>query len=129
MLAAMGESRHLVRIGSWRGDEASDWPDPAAFIDPQWESSEREMVRDHLRGGFVVRAYLGKSTCRLCGEPIGSLELSDGTFIWPEGLVHYLDEHHVRLPHRFAEHVRSQIEQLEGAVVEEDWWRSQRSAG
>jgi hypothetical protein len=115
----------LVRIGYWRDDRTQGWPDVRRFVDLNWDASEREKVADHLRRGFVARAYLGKSRCRLCGEPVGSLELSDGVFIWPDGLVHYVETHGVRLPGRFVEHVGQWTDTIEGADVDEEWWRNQ----
>lgn len=117
----------LLRVGYWLGDRAPGWPDVRRFIDPSWDSSERERVADHLRRGFVARAYLGKSRCRLCGDEIGALELSDGTFIWPEGLAHYVELHEVRLPKQFLDHVEHVNEEIEDAEVDEQWWRSQSS--
>lgn len=79
--------RALVRIGLWRGDQAPDWPDARWFIDAGWDPTEREVVAEYLRRGVIARAYLGMSACRLCGAAMGTLELSDGTFLWPEGLA------------------------------------------
>ena len=115
----------LIRIGYWASDRAPGWPDPHRFVDCGWDLGERETAVDYLRRGLVARAYLGMSPCRLCGAPVGSLELSDGVFIWPEGLAHYLDEHHVRLPARFVEHLRSRTEELGCAEIEDHWWKSQ----
>ena len=48
---------------------------------------------DDLRRGFVARSFLGQSKCRICGRLVAfACELSDGTFIWPEGLSHYVLE-------------------------------------
>jgi hypothetical protein len=115
----------FVRIGYWRSDQAPSLPDPKRFVDPNWDVAERETVTDYVRRGLVARAYLGKSVCRLCGKPVGALELSDGVFIWPEGLAHYLDAHQVRLPSRFVEHVHLRIEKFEDADVDDQWWASQ----
>ena len=114
----------LVRIGYWRGEHAPTWPDPHRFVDPSWNPSERDNVVDHLHRGFVARAYLGMSSCRLCGEAVGSLELSDGVFIWPEGLAHYVEAHELRLPSRFVEHIHHWTQELEEAEVDEDWWKN-----
>lgn len=74
----------------------------------------------------MLGPILGKSRCRLCGELVGSLELSDGVFVWPEGLVHYLDAHEVRLPQRFVTHVMARSEELGTAEIDDDWWQTQR---
>lgn len=115
----------LTRIGYWVGPRAPGWPDPRALIDGGWDPEERDDVADYLRRGFVARAFMGKSPCRLCDLRVGSLELSDGTYLWPEGLAHYIAVHNVRLPARFVEHVRRRSEELEDAQVDDDWWRGQ----
>lgn len=98
----------LTLIGYWRS-EAGDgrpgdgrWPSPATFVDSSWDVDERDSVADYLGRGFVVRAYMGYSPCRLCDlETNGNLELSDGVYVWPEGLEHYVRDHAVRLPEPF----------------------------
>ena len=78
---------------------------------------------------FGVSSVLGQledsdPTCRICGAQNGSLELTDGVFLWPEGLAHYVTAHAVRLPAAFVEHVRSFMDEIESAHVDETWWRS-----
>jgi hypothetical protein len=36
------------------------------------------------------------------GYPTGRLDLSDGVWLWPEGLAHYVEAHGVRLPDEFV---------------------------
>ena len=38
-------------------------------------------------------------------EVMGSHDMTDGTFIWPEGFAHYLEVHAVRPPAEFVNHV------------------------
>jgi hypothetical protein len=119
----------LIAIGFWASPEAPELPDPRRFVDERWDPTERDMVIDYLRRGFVVSAYLGKSACRLCDKAVGSLQLSDGVFAWPDGLAHYLEAHDVRLPPRFVEHVSRRTEHLEAAAIDRDWWISQKPEG
>ena len=114
----------LQRLGYWHGPYTPEWPDVRRFVDAEWDEDERAEVWSHLRAGFTARAYLGRSDCRICGEAVGSLEVSDGTYIWPEGLAHYVREHSVRLPVEFVEHVRSRRRELEEASVIDEWWRT-----
>ena len=74
--------------------------------------------------GFILRAFGGYSTCRFCGKENGALEVSDGTWYWPDGLAHYLSEHDVRLPREFVEHVYAELDSLSEADRETEWWRS-----
>lgn len=81
------------------------WHDPRSMVDTSWGAEERDLVVGYLRAGRVAVQFRGLSRCRFCGRENGSKELSDGTFSWPEGLPHYLEEHGVRLPDEFVEHV------------------------
>lgn len=117
----------LRLIGYWAGPTAPDWPDPRDFVDPTWDQGERETIADYLRCGFVFRAFGGVSTCRFCGRQNGALELSDGVWYWPDGLVHYVTDHDVRLPSGFVEHALEYLDRLGDSDRDVDWWRSQSS--
>jgi hypothetical protein len=98
----------LRLIGYWRSEfDPKPWPDPHDFVDDQWPSVERQMVVSYLQRGRTLEQYRGLSPCRFCGQYLGSKELTDGTYCWPEGLAHYLAEHDVRLPDEFVTHVES----------------------
>jgi hypothetical protein len=59
----------------------------------------------------------------MCGVANGSAEFTDGTYVWPEGLAHYVDEHHVRLPEAVLEHIRRRWDELlEESIVDDEWW-------
>ena len=54
----------------------------------------------------------------------GNLELTDGTFLWPEGLAHYVRDHDVRLPTAFVEHILQQDDRLHSRRDDRaEWWR------
>jgi hypothetical protein len=36
---------------------------------------------------------------------MGSHDLTDGVFVWPEGYAHYIEKHDVKPPREFIEHV------------------------
>jgi hypothetical protein len=115
----------LTLIGYWAGPEAGDsWPDPQDHVDESWTASEREFVGLYLSRGLVARSYMGYSSCRICGANNGSLELTDGYFVWPVGLSHYVIDHAVRPPAEFVTHVSKMTDAIEGAPRDEDWWRS-----
>lgn len=113
----------LILIGYWASERDDSWPDVTSFIDHSWDPDERFDVVHHLRRGMLARAWMGLSTCRICGELNGSLDLTDGTYLWPEGLAHYVAEHGVRLPARFVEHARQLRASFEDADVERTWWK------
>lgn len=82
---------------------------------------------EYLSRGHIARAYMGYSRCRLCGIENGDLELTDGQYVWPDGLSHYVREHGVRLPASFEAHVFERMVSLEQSERDETWWRSVRS--
>jgi hypothetical protein len=117
----------LTLIGYWAGpDTSGDWPSAADFVDPGWDADDRSLVVDYLRQGQIARAYMGWSRCRLCGEVNGDLELTDGTYVWPSGLVHYVEDHDVRVPQPFVAHAEARTDSIEQADRDEDWWSSAR---
>ncbi len=73
--------------------------------------------------GTLARRFICKSLCRICGIENGYGEFSDGTYLWPTGLAHYVEAHGVRLPAEFVEHATRRLYALEHASVEEGWWR------
>lgn len=125
-LNPFGEPLRL--IGYWSGGhDTRGWPDVRDFIDEAMDEDEKIDVGVYLGNGLVARAFMGYSPCRLCEKTNGSLELTDGVYIWPEGLAHYVLDHHVRLPHEFAAHVQARAELSDDVRVDESWWRSVES--
>jgi hypothetical protein len=118
----------LILIGYWNGGHGErPWPDVREFIDESWDDAERFDVGTYLRNGLVARAWMGYSPCRLCDTTTnGNLDLTDGTYIWPEGLAHYVLDHRVRLPDEFVQHVHAQNAFTDDVSVDDSWWRSLR---
>jgi len=52
----------------------------------------------------------------------GAVEYTDGMYVWPEGLAHYIHDHAVRLPEELVRHARERLDTLEGREVAPDWW-------
>lgn len=100
----------LRYLGFWRSKTETyvvELPNPAAFMDRGWDPAERDKLVAYLRLAPFVQHYMGSSYCRICGKhPLGSREHGDGAFVWPEGFVHYVDEHWVKPPEEFLAHVR-----------------------
>lgn len=71
----------------------------------------RAYLAEYLDSGTPFQVYLGYSWCRFsCGvlhEKMGSGELTDGVWAWPEGLSHYVRAHGILLPPEFIEHAIS----------------------
>jgi len=127
------EPRKLTLIGYWLGWSELGWPDVRNSVDPSWHEDERQEVTAYLRKGTLFRSFMGHSVCRFCCIPNGASEQTDGSYFWPEGLAHYLEQHDVRLPDQFVEHARrgrkgrQQVRrrELKDATAYEAWWRGQ----
>lgn len=76
----------------------------------------------YFAAGTLFRTFTGHSPCRFCGIDNGAIEYTDGTYVWPEGLAHYIHEHAVRLPDELVRHAREWLDSLERRGVTPDWW-------
>ena len=120
-------------IGYWRSEDDDRWPDPRDLIDESWSYEERDLVASYFEEGFVPWVFHGSSDCRLCGRANGSAEFTDGIYLWPAGLAHYVRAHSVKLPdevlvHVRRQHVRRQCDEFDSFDVERDWWLKVTSA-
>jgi hypothetical protein len=103
----------LRTLGYWRAaphdpEGLLGWPDPSQLVSPDWEAGRRGRLVEYLRAGATLAAYMGYSFCRFedCRHPehdrLGTRDLTDGRWVWPEGLWHYVADHRVRLPDAFV---------------------------
>ena len=93
----------LDSVGFWFNELApSRYPRPQALVG-SWKARERTRVLAALRRGVPFASYRARSFCRFtCGErQMGHRDLTDGQFVWPEGLAHYVEHHAVQLPDWF----------------------------
>jgi hypothetical protein len=114
----------ITLIGYWEGPSEPGWPRVEDFVDHNWAQMERDMVASYLEDGFVRWLQCGISFCRFCGAPNGSTERSDGVFVWPDGLAHYIREHGVRLPVTVIRHIVDRSREIHPERVDSTWWRS-----
>jgi hypothetical protein len=101
----------LRRVGFWKSDREPSLPDPRVLVDEAWDATERERVISYLESSLYVPVFqCGPSWCRFGCSPkprdIGTQDLTDGTWIFPEGFVHYIRSHGVKPPTEFLEHMR-----------------------
>ena len=86
-------------------------PDPTTVVDPEWEKENRDKIIAYLKSGEESAAYMGFPRCRFkCGKPdfeMGTMDLTDGKYVWPEGLYHYVEAHNVKLPDDFIAHMKA----------------------
>lgn len=91
-------------IQSLRDD---DLPAPQELV---VDDSRLQTVADYLDQGLIHTQYRGFSWCRVCNfesKLMGSTDLTDGVWLWPAGLSHYLRNHSVGLPESFILHALS----------------------
>ncbi len=106
----------LRGVGYWRPipkysyPKDDRFPDPTSLVCPNWCEEERSLITAYLRDGRTYNQWRGISYCRFkCGvldENMGSRCLTDGEWVWPEGLSHYVECHAVRLPDEFVVSMR-----------------------
>lgn len=103
-------------LPEWRlafaGDNSEPaWPDVRRAVQPGWCQNEREKLLTYLQAGYIFCTYCGYSSCRFkCCHTyslLGTAELTDGEWVWPDGLVHYIDRHSVALPEEFLQSIRA----------------------
>lgn len=92
-------------IGYWMQDlHDTQLPLPHELVGPMAKSVRNALCR-YLRSGEVFSICCGLSWCRFkCGASpykIGCAEFTDGEWVWPEGLAHYVRAHSVVLPDEF----------------------------
>lgn len=96
----------LLLVGYWRSPEEEQYPDPRTLVGAGYPPDLRDRICRYLRAGVTSLSYMGYSNCRFsCGVPdheMGTEDLTDSTWVWPEGLVHYVEKHDIELPAGFV---------------------------
>jgi hypothetical protein len=110
----------LRAIGYWVEENRPELPDPAMLVDLAWDIEERQAVANFLNAGRSTSVGCGCSPCRICGAPNGFEEFTDGVYLWPEGLAHYVLDHGVRLPREIVRHALTWTEAV--GLVDTTWW-------
>lgn len=99
--------RPLKRVGYWWSPEEPLLPHPRDYVDLSWDEGERQDVVAYLQSAYYLYGWMGFSWCRFgCPEGIGAWDMTDGTWLFPEGLAHYVAKHAVKPRPEFLEHIR-----------------------
>lgn len=95
-------------IGYWiRSLSDPEFPPPQELV-TGYDPGTRQLIADYLDSGSIFATYRGISWCRFfCDHPMGHAELTDGAWVWPQDLSHYVRDHNVRLPDSFIERIRT----------------------
>ncbi len=135
--------RTFTVIGYWQSDREPGLPHPKNFIKDQISAEDRKLLVEYLDRGKVLMQCLGYSFCRFnCGTPdyeMGTANLTDGKYVWPEKLSHYISKHDVWLPEPFIHHTRDNQNYNPGEIefkkedfdvknlLNYEWWKSFQS--
>src|SRR5688572_25170293 len=94
--------RFPIAVGYWRDDDNPSLPNPFGFVNSNVSVDLRNAIGKYLDNGKRFMSYLGYSWCRFnCGiedHNMGASCFTDGIYVWPEGLSHYIKKHDVWLP-------------------------------
>jgi hypothetical protein len=120
------------QVAGEASDEANPFIHPRLLVDPTWAQEDRSRVVQYLASAQAVAWAGGPSYCRFGCGGLGHTEQSDGLWIWPDGLAHYVEHHDIRLPDEFLNHVRNQGYRpeppeempIQGLCRSENFWRS-----
>ena len=103
----------LKAIGYWKSKYEPDLPDVHQYLSPiPLPGYVKTAVVAYLQESNpqvqVFERWRGWSSCRVCGQVNGSVCLTDGTYVWPEGLAHYVEAHDLDLHEEFLDHISRQ---------------------
>jgi hypothetical protein len=111
----------LIAIGYWQSDKEPEFPHPRQLVGARLPEALRENLCAYLASGKEFMAWLGHSHCRFrCGiadSAMGCRDLTDGVWVWPEGLTHYVRAHDIALPDDFLLHARGCSWQVGRVIV------------
>ena len=126
--------KSLKSIGFWRDDDSDVLIHPKELVG-EYINDDKEKLSRYLDTGIIVNSYFGFSHCRfICDESetnMGASDLTDGIWMWPEGLSHYVRVHDVVLPSEFLDQVKKNnwvipasldTSQVEDAKVDGTFW-------
>lgn len=113
----MAENLRLKTVGYWKDYDCRKCPQPQWLVRTGWHSQDLDRIVAYLRAGQRCFTYFGFSQCRfrncpdkVCRKQNGSKDVTDGVWIWPEGLAHYVECHSVILPEEFV-----------ATMIQKDW--------
>jgi hypothetical protein len=101
----------LKVVGRWSGGCDPFLPHPRWLVRRHWRAADRPRIVRYLRDAAILFGSFASSYCRFgCFPPdeegacpeMGGRDLTDGVWVWPQGLAHYVERHAVRLPDEFV---------------------------
>ena len=102
----------LIGIGYWQSYTQPFLPSPGNSVKNYYNTQQIYDYTKILNSSKMVAGnQMGFSWCRFrCGEiNMGNKEFTNGIYIWPEGLVHYVNDHNIILPNEFLMSISSEF--------------------
>lgn len=99
-------------FGLWKMSEADPHQVPlfSDVVDASWNPPDLGDLLDYLKRCPVALACgMRPAKCPYCEDLLlePGTQRSDGLWVWPSSLAHYVEKHHVRLPDRMVMHIRN----------------------
>jgi len=99
----------INQIGYW-SDQYEKGVTPA-YLCGKYDPQIKEKIVSYLKSGIRGTEFLGYARCRFECEysntsQLGNTDMTDGNWMWPEGLSHYVDKHNLLLPPKFLDHMK-----------------------
>lgn len=95
--------------GFWRceGHDYDELPTLKDATNSTWNPVDKEKFIAYLTHSPILISSMTTSNCLLCAEVVPSLCYhSDGEWLWPDSLAHYVRSHNIALPDRFVHAIR-----------------------
>lgn len=98
-------------FGVWTTADSAPFEVPvfSEVVDATWRPHDLDRLVEYLRACPVsITSSMRPVPRTLCDHllPEPSAQRSDGVWVWPSSLSHYVAQHHVRLPDRLVERIR-----------------------
>jgi len=82
-----------------------------AYLCGKYDSQTKDKIVRYLKSGIRGTEFLGYARCRFECEysstkDLGNTDMTDGSWMWPEGLSHYVEKHNLLLPPEFVSHMK-----------------------
>ena len=89
-------------IGRWISSlQDTEYPPPHELVG-EYDATVLPKIVDYLNNGHVLHVYRGFTSCLFrCNYSEGYTEKTDGNWVWPCDLAHYVQTHNVLVPPEF----------------------------
>ncbi len=116
-------------FGFWK-NTSEKFPDITDFISSD-KMKNAEAFAQYLNNGSCIVASPGMTKCFLCGAMLGPESINtDGVWIWPSTLSHFVIEHKVHLPAAFSDTIEQKqfimpdVTEEQRTKVDDEWGKA-----